>query len=165
MQKLDDFTNGMNTRLKEMEDKLERKIGSLSQHVDRLFGEMSAKLDLLEEATSKNEADIEDVLAARQAHTATEAMKPEKDGANKCDKIKLNADEADKFKILFAKLDQRMDEQLERYFAICCEKAMEKTNEITGTFVKGAMKVFANSIDGRLQKIEARLARDAGDNG
>jgi len=94
-----------------------------------------------------------------------EKLGNEEDTLEKDMSVKLDKQGADKFKLLFAKMDKRMDQQLEHYFTICLEKTMETTREVTGTFVEGAMKTAAKSIDGRLQKIEARLARDAEDNG
>ena len=76
-QKLEDITDSMTMKLKELEDKIERRISSLSHHVGRLFGEMAAKLDSLAEATFKNETDIEDVLADRQAFAASDKLRSE----------------------------------------------------------------------------------------
>ena len=76
-QKLEDIADRITMKLKQLEDKIERRISSLSHHVDRLFGEMAAKLDSLAEATFKNETDIEDVLADRQALAATDKLRSE----------------------------------------------------------------------------------------
>jgi hypothetical protein len=42
---------------------------------------------------------------------------------------------------------------------------LDKTEEVAGKLVEGAMTAFPKNIDAGLEKIEARLARDAEDNG
>jgi len=145
--KLQNSSPKRDAELAKLTESIEKKLSDLSRYVERCLEEVEAKIEDLAEAVFNQEGDTRKTTAAVES--------------NKGGLQKLDAEEADKFKSLFAKLDKRMDEQLERYFAIC----LEKTQEVTGTVVEGAMQVSSKNIDARLLKIEARLARDAEDNG
>ena len=156
MQKSEDITDGMKIKLKELEDKVERQIRSLAQHVDRLVGEITAKLDSLAETTFKNETDFEELLADRQVVTATETAKPENNTDNKFAKA-----DVDKIKALVAKLDEKTDEKLQGFVTMWTENVVSLTNGL----IEGTLGALAANTGKRFQAIEERLARDAKDDG
>ena len=146
-EKLQSSSPKRESELARLNENIEKKFSELSRYVDRRLGEMELKIEDLAEAVFNQEGDVHEMTASIQS--------------DKGRLQKLDAKEADKFKTMFAKLDKRMDEQLECYFAIC----LEKTNDATSKLVKEAITVLGTHIDERFQAIEARLPRDAEDNG
>lgn len=129
----------------------EKKLGGLSNYIDRRLGEIESKCQALAEPTAQNEAVIQEIAA-------------KKSGNEKCESSERSDSKA-VAETTTTTIDNQIHEKLEARVQIFEERVDGKLNSFMTTSVKqsfevaveGAMTVFGQHVDERIHKIESEL--------